>query len=280
MPHRTFTLTPPQLDEFDRGGVIRIDGLLSADRVRRTREHVERRLALLGYWRDGEWRLDAAPKPVWPDHGPKTSKVVGNNHPDVAALLDEPALLDAVDTLLDGRPFDRTIHKRPQVLFTLPNAGQWLLPSGWHADGVRLTSSECPGVQLFACLDLVEARGGGTLLIAGSHRLFNVGRVVRAKEFNRWLARQPFFRELLAMGGSTAFADGSALPTGAIDGVELEVLEVTGQPGDAYLLDMRMLHAGSPNASTRPRIMATHRFWRADRVQELAEAYGWVKPSR
>ena len=280
MPHTSFTLTSQQLDEFERRGVIRIDGLLSAERVRRAREHVERRLALLGYWRDDEWQLDAAPKPIWPDHGPKTSKVVGNNHPDVEALLDEPALLAAIDALLGGRPFDRTIHKRPQVLFTLPNAGRWTLPSGWHADGARLTSNDCPGVQLFTCLDLVAPRGGGTLLIGGSHRLFNVGRFVRAKEFNRWLARQAFFRELLDKAGSTAFADGSALPTGAIDGVDLDVLEVTGRPGDAYLLDMRMLHAGAPNAATRPRIMATHRFWRVDRVQELANAYGWVTSSR
>jgi len=30
-----------------------------------------------------------------------------------------------------------------------------------------------------------------------------------------------------------------------------------------------------PNAADRPRIMATHRFVRADVVQELSEAYGW-----
>jgi ectoine hydroxylase-related dioxygenase (phytanoyl-CoA dioxygenase family) len=72
--------------------------------------------------------------------------------------------------------------------------------------------------------------------------------------------------------------EGRSLPSGAIDGVEVEVVEVTGRPGDAYLLDMRILHAGAPNASTRPRIMTTHRFWRADKVEELAEAYGWLKP--
>jgi len=115
-------------------------------------------------------------------------------------------------------------------------------------------------------------RGGGTLVIVGSHRLFNIGRFMRAKELNRLLRQQAFFRELLAAEKSTAFADGSALPSGAIDGIDLEVMELTGGPGDAYLLDMRMLHAGAPNASARPRIMATHRFWRADLVQELAEA--------
>jgi len=277
MPDTSLTLTSEQLDEFDRRGVIRIEALLSADRVRRVREHVQRRLALLGYWRDGEWHLDQAPRLHWPHRGLKTSKAVGNNHPDVEALLEEPALLAAIETLLSRRPFDRTIHRRPQVLFTLPNAGPWTLPSGWHADGVRLASGGCHGVQLFSCLDLVEPRGGGTLVIAGSHRLFNLGRVLRAKEFNRLLRQQAFFRDLLAAEGSTAFADGRvALPSGAIDDIDLEVIELTGSPGDTYLLDMRMLHTGAPNASARPRIMATHRFWRADLVRELAEAYGWT----
>ncbi len=275
MSNTPLTLTPEQLDEFDRRGVLRLEALLSADRVRPIREHVQRRLALLGYWHNDAWRLDHAPKLRWPDRGLKTSKVVGNNHPDVEALLEEPSLLAAVNTLLGGQPFDRTIHKRPQILFTLPNDGPWTLPSGWHADGVRLASGGCPGVQLFACVDPVEPRGGGTLVIAGSHRLFNLGRAMRAKEFNRLLRQQPFFRDLLAAEGSTAFADEQALPSGAIDDVDLEIMELTGGPGDAYLLDMRMLHAGAPNASTRPRIMVTHRFWRADLMQELAEVYGW-----
>jgi ectoine hydroxylase-related dioxygenase (phytanoyl-CoA dioxygenase family) len=276
MPDTSLALTSEQLDEFDRRGVIRLEALLSADRLRRVREHVQRRLALLGYWRNGEWHLDQAPRLKWPDRGLKTSRVVGNNHPDVDAVLEEPGLLAAIDTLLGGRPFDRTIHKRPQVLFTLPNAGPWTLPSGWHADGLRLASGGCTGVQLFSCVDLVDPRGGGTLVIAGSHRLFNLGRVVRSKEFNHFLRQQAFFRGLLGAEGSTAFADGGALPSGGIDGIDLEVIELTGNPGDSYLLDMRMLHTGAPNASARPRVMLTHRFFRADLVHEVAEAYGWA----
>ena len=269
-------LTSEQRDAFDRRGVLRLEGLLSGERVRKAREHVRRRLERLGYWRDGEWRLDQAPRPTWPDRALKTSKAIGNNHPDVDALIEEPALLAAVDLLLGGRPFDRTIHKRPQLLFTLPNAGAWTLPSGWHADGPRLAGGDCAGVQLFACLDHVEPGGGGTLIIEGSHRLFNLGRPLRAKAFNRLLGQAPFFRALLAAEGSAGPTAGSPLPTGAIGDVELQVMELTGAPGDAYLIDMRMLHAGAPNAADRPRIMATHRFWRADLMQELAQVYGWT----
>ena len=76
MPEATFTLTSEQLDNFDRRGVIRLGSLSSADRVRRAREHVQRRLALLGYWCNGEWHLDHAPKLKWPDRGLKTSETI------------------------------------------------------------------------------------------------------------------------------------------------------------------------------------------------------------
>src|SRR6266404_129876 len=152
---RNRILTPEQIAEFDRRGVLRFAGLLSVDRVRRAREYVQDRLALLGLWRDGEWRLGDHPRPQWPKTGPKASKTIGNKHPDVEALLDEPALLGAVDALLDGHPFDRELFKRPQVLFSLPNTHTWIVPAGWHVDAPRLPSGRRPGVQLFTFLDTV-----------------------------------------------------------------------------------------------------------------------------
>lgn len=268
----TQILTSDQLDEFAHRGVIRLEGLLSAESVGAARAYLQDRLARLGYWRDGAWRLENAPRLPWPERGLKTSQVIGNKHPAVEALIEEPALLAAVDQLLGHQPFDRTIHRRPQLLFTLPNDGPWTLPSGWHADGPRLASGGCAGVQMFACLDRVEPRGGGTLAIAGSHRLFDLGRAMRAKEFNQLLGLEPFYLNLLAAEGSCWT---QPLPVGVVGDIELDVLELTGEPGDAYLMDIRMLHAGAPNARDRPRMMATHRFWRADRVQEIADAYGW-----
>lgn len=272
---QTFTLTSAQLDEFDRRGVLRLEGLLPAERVRPALEHVQQRLERLGLWRDGAWRLADVPRPVWPKRGLKASEAIGNKHPAVEALLEEPALVAAVDALLGGRPYDRTMHKRPQVLFTLPNAGPWTIPDGWHADGPRLASGESPGVQLFCCLDTVEPRGGGTVIVAGSHRLFDFGRHIHGKEFTRLVREQPFLRRLIAID----VTDQTDLPTGMAGDVELEVMELTGAPGDAYLLDLRTLHSGAPNASERPRIMATHRYIRTDVMRELAEAYGWPTPA-
>ena len=123
-------LTPEQLDEFDRQGVVRVPGLLSPERVRGARAHVRHRLAKLGLWQDGSW------------------------HQDRARLL-----------------------------------GQ----------------------------------------------------------------------------------------TGLVDGVTLEVMELTGAPGDAHFIDLRVLHASAPNATDYPRVMVTHRFMRVDVMGELTEAFEWKR---
>jgi hypothetical protein len=272
----TPALTPEQLEEFDRRGVLRLPGLFSPDRVRRAREHVQLRLARHGLWKDGAWCLDDTPRPRWPATGLKTSKVIGNKHPDVEALLEEPAVLSAVEALLGGCAFDRTIYKRPQVLFTLPNSDTWTVPAGWHVDTPRLPSNRRPGVQLFTFLDTVEPRGGGTLVIAGSHRLLNEGRFIRVRELRGLLCRETFFRELYNEA-DVGIEDRSRLlgRTVAVDDVELEVIELIGDPGDAYFTDLRLLHTAAPNTAKYPRIMATHRFVLADVLLELAEAYEW-----
>ena len=268
------TLSAEQVAEFDRRGVLRLPGLLSLDRARRAREYVQSRLAHLGLWRDGEWRLSDQPRPLWPKTGPKASKTIGNKHPDIEALLDEPELLDAVDALLDGHSYEREIFKRPQVLFSLPNTDVWGVPNGWHVDVPRLPSGRRPGVQLFTFLDTVEPGGGGTLIVTGSHRLFNNGRHIAARELRQLLRREAFFHELYTEAPVAARA--SLLNRTALIGdVPVELLELTGVPGDAYLTDLRVLHSGAPNAADHPRLMATHRFMRADIMQELAEAFKW-----
>lgn len=243
-----FILTDEQIAEFDRHGILRIPGLLAAETVGAARDQVQ--MALSGAWK-GEAKLSA-----------------------VAALIDEPRLLEAVDLLLEGRAFDRELFKRPQVLFTPPNADRWIAPTGWHVDSPRLPSGQRPGVQLFTFLDTVDPGGGGTLAVAGSHRLFNQGRLILAKDLRRLFRREDFFRALYSKAPEGRA--GLFNRVGHIGDVALRVVEFTGAPGDVYLMDLRVLHAVAPNVTERPRMMATHRFWRADIIPELAQAYGWT----
>ncbi|HEY1709788.1 MAG TPA: phytanoyl-CoA dioxygenase family protein [Rhizomicrobium sp.] len=264
------TLTAQQLETFADQGVLNLKGLISPDRVRNARERVQKQLEKRGLWKDGAWHLEAMPRPKYPATGLKTSKVVGNKFPEIEALLDEPALNMAVDGLLEGREYDRKVFLRPQVLFTMPNADTWTLPcEGWHSDSARLESGSFPGMQLFAALDAVEPGGGATLAIAGSHRLDN-GRATRPSELPRKFGHEPFFRALYAKDRNSA-----ELLEGTVGNIPLKVIEMTGAPGDVWLLDLRIIHCGAPNAAKHPRMMFTYRYMRADLMKEVAATYGW-----
>src|SRR5262249_10954773 len=153
--------------------------------------------------------------------------VIGNRHPELAALVEDSALTASVDALLQGRPYERPgSNRRPQVLFTLPNAQTWTVPSNWHSDTPRLASGQSPGVQLFAFLDVVDRRGGGTLAIAGSHHLLNEGRAIKPSKFPSLLRAEPFFADLLAADPALASAHQRAdllHRKGAIGNVELQI---------------------------------------------------------
>ena len=62
---------------------------------------------------------------------------------------------------------------------------------------------------------------------------------------------------------------------GAVGNVQLQIVEMTGVPGDVWLVDLRVLHVGSPNVTERPRMMLTFRYERSDLLREVADAFGW-----
>lgn len=157
---------------------------------------------------------------------------------------------------------------RPGVTWELPHGG-------WHLDyrapGAART---LPGVQLFLCVDCIESHAGATLVAAGTPRLVDAIRrragpdwPGASSEVRRALRREaPWFRELCSlhpgedriarfMSHSTEHADSS-----------LQVMELTGEPGDVWLMHPWMVHALSPNCGARPRMALT------ERIQSAAPA--------
>lgn len=121
-------------------------------------------------------------------------------------------------------------------------------------------------MQLFAFLDTVDPRGGRTLVVAGAHRLFNLGRAIRARPLGQLMRREAFFGALCRDAVEEAWDHARLMNhAGAVGDIVLEVLELTGGSGDAYRVDLRAVHAAARNATDRPRMMATHRFWRCAR---------------
>ena len=142
----------------------------------------------------------------------------------------------------------------------------WDVPAdGWHVDSWPGPNGEDPeGVTVFTVLAPLRPFGGGTLVLAGSYRLLRanppasmVGKH-RLPGVRRELAeRYPWLAELWGSASGTVpdrrrryLAEGAVL-----DGVPLRVVEVTGEPGDAFVMRHDTFHTLSPNRLDQPRMM-------------------------
>jgi ectoine hydroxylase-related dioxygenase (phytanoyl-CoA dioxygenase family) len=170
--------------------------------------------------------------------------------------------------LAAGRPITPW-SGQPELLFSLPSSGvleqrsttaepaPTTRPFAWHVDIDRLPEGGVTGVQFFTFLDTVEPGGGATVVATGSHRLVNDGTRKRFWDVKAELARRPFFRDLFSHDATPEDTLGAV---GRADGVDLQVVELVGKPGDVYLMDLRVFHSRSPNTRETARMMVTQRF--------------------
>lgn len=56
---------------------------------------------------------------------------------------------------------------------------------------------------------------------------------------------------------------------GKVGDIELLVVELCGEPGDVFLMDMRLLHTAAPNTASIPRLMVTERYRLKSAVSQL-----------
>lgn len=107
----------------------------------------------------------------------------------------------------------------------------------WHVDIASNPVDGIPGVQAFYLIDDVVPHGGATLALARSHRM-TAGGFSRL----RGSLRRPVDIQEVLLASDT------------------EIIEMSGQVGDVFLMDMRVLHTPSINAAKNIRMMATTRF--------------------
>jgi len=255
---------------FAERGLILMKGMIPRNRVDRVRDEIDALIERHGAGRDGQWTAGRPDARLTR----KLRTAIKSRMKQSAACqaLSTPALRDAVVSLVKGEDVC-AFADRPQVLFTPPDADHWTVPHNiWHLDVPRLGDGGCPGVQSFCCIDKVAPGGGGTVVVSGSHKLLNDRGRIASRDVKKRLSRLPWFRCLFSRDNSERRAALlTAEPTTSADGraVTLQVVELCGEPGDVYLVDLRTLHSPAPNAASRPRLAATERFFRvslADRV--------------
>lgn len=242
--------------EFHQQGVLRLERLIPTDKVAPARQAMRNRMERAGIWKDGAWQVEHLREAPINEGARFGRKLKGC--PEFDNLVSDE-IPDVVSMLLNGQP-TFTGMDVPQPLFTLPNADTWDVPHmAWHLDAPRLPDWGIPGVQIFTFLDSVAPTGGGTLVVAGSHRLLNESERIRSKDVKRRLKDVPYFRDL--MSSDTPNRQRFMQQVGHCGDVELRVVELHGEPGDVYFVDLRMLHAAAPNATSIPRVMLTRRFF-------------------
>ncbi len=267
-------LSEAQREAFRARGVVKVPGLLAADVVRSALDLVMGGLERAGVCDQGRWtapRLNGLADMARQSKLTKPLKQSVRNHAVFNALCGTEVEA-AARALLDDREVSCPVP-RPQLLFTPPNAESWALPRKlWHVDAPRLGAAGCPGVQAFLFLQFVAPGGGGTVVAAGSHRYLNDCGKVRSKDIKKRLRTEhPFFRELM----NRAQPEGNAVDEARLmaltqDGdIPLQVVELTGEPGDVWFTDLRLLHSLAPNSSDQPRLMVTQRYFLPELVDRL-----------
>jgi hypothetical protein len=249
-------LTPLQWDELAERGVVTLRGFASPEGALAASAAVRQALHAAGLWSPGQ------PGAVWPKGGVNVKRL-GVRPFEIEAVFETSAMVDLAGELLCGDAPDRSIWKRPQLLVTLPNAAPWPSPKGWHRDFPRLARAGRFGAQIFMALDQVRPGGGATWVVAGSHRLLAVGPALAIRDVHARLRRLPYIEALYAG------VDDPKTYRSEVEGVELELVELTGEPGDVHVMDPRLLHAASPNGCNRPRIIATDRLVSAEVAAEV-----------
>jgi len=260
-------LSERQRETFADRGLIRLEGLIPEPTLAPARKIVGAALEREGLQRDGRW-LAEEPEPRGFELATRiTRKLKPRVKSDAFRSLVTDRVLEAAVSLAGGREL-RPIMEHPQLLFTPPNATEWTVPHKiWHLDVPRMGELGLVGVQMFTFLEPVAPGAGGTLVVAGSHRLLGDRGRVSSKDVKKLLKKEPYFRELFAPGDADRrrFID----EVGRSGGVELQVVELFGEPGDVFLTDLRLLHTLAPNASRSPRLMLTQRFFLGSMALEI-----------
>ena len=258
-------LTPQQLEEFQRAGIVRVPGAISA-----------RAAASMC---DAVWDMMARNYKIR-RNDPKTWKAQR-----IAGTKERPKAITVANLLSPLRAiFDQTLASAEwdcdqhwgSLLVSFPGSWHeplptgWDLPhQGWHLDApVVRALPDLYGVRVFTCLAKLESKGGATLAVAGSPRLAIAlanargAAKMRSQDVRKGLAERYEWIGQLCSSETVDRVARFMNTTTKVEDVDVRVVEMTGEPGDVYLVHPLMVHAGSPNCLAAPRMVLSSTVYR------------------
>jgi Phytanoyl-CoA dioxygenase (PhyH) len=256
-------LTAGQREEFDRLGLVRIPAAVARNDALEMCDQVWDALRV-------RHRILREDPKTW-----KGRRLTGTHHLPKSVTFEKAGssrVCEALDDLLGAQSWHRP-ERWGSLLVVFPDgAHQWQVPhKNWHLDFPAMRSlTGLFAVRLFTCLAKLEPGGGGTLFLAGSHRLVQrlaegaqVERIRSADARKALIRNYPWVKELCSLDEKADRVRHFMDTATAVDGVELRVVEMTGDPGDVVLAHPMMLHAPAGNSREVPRIVLTATLFRA-----------------
>lgn len=255
-------LTAEQREEFDRSGIVRLPGAVAPEQVKEMRDCV---------WDAVERRAEVRRNDpgTW-----KAQRLMGVHGLPASAIFEQigsPAVCDALDSLFGSHNWQRPA-RWASLLVTFPESSErWEVPHNiWHLDfPASRRSRELFAVRLFTCLAKLREGGGGTVFVAGSHRLIQDlagenGIVrLRSADARRALIRtHPWIKALCSLDGKTDRVRQFMKVGAAIDGNQVRVVEMTGNAGDVLMTHPLLLHAPATNCAREPRMALSSTVYR------------------
>jgi hypothetical protein len=248
----TFALTPEQSDLFDRRGVVRVPGFYARGDIDAMADRL---------WADLDRRhaIQRDRPETWTVAAPAHFQSLRKS--GAFSALRSTRLCELADAMLGAGNWDEPPHWGGPLV-TFPTPQPILARPPWHLDigGVqRLTP--LPILRVFTFLAPSRPGGGGTLYVAGSHRLaIDIERargapVTSAQVREQLRSDHPWFARLLA----APIAELNAMVglEAQVGGHAVRLQEMTGGPGDLILMNPAILHGAAHNRLDSPRIMLT-----------------------
>jgi hypothetical protein len=256
-----------EMAHFEKWGYVRVSQALSDAFVEKVRVVI---------WREMERQygvLESDPA-TWNLRWPGINKNIIDTFAGTEVTT---RLAGAIDQLL-GKGQWRSIRTFGGLLMTLPEQKPqaWdIVAKGWHFDhDPRSYIGKIDELMLFTFYSSIRAQGGGTLVLAGSHKgaeaFFQSEKTAQGLFVHEYLTAfgqwHPYLAQLQGHQPRAWSTQQWLETTASVHGIEMCVTEFTGEPGDAILCHPGLLHAISRNTSAFPRIMRRTNIHRATRA--------------
>ena len=247
-------LSREQRQRLETRGLVRLEGLIP----RRTAEEMADRLWAELARKHGARR--GAPE-TWRVERPQQFKSLSVS--GAFKAMATPAYRAVLDDLMGAGHWEQPpAWGQPLVCF--PSQTRWDVPhKNWHLDLPANPNYQAMMLgRLFAILAPLKPRGGGTLVATGSHRIAarladKMGEQQSSSMMRkRMQTEHRWFHDL--MSPDLSRSDRVAHFMGAetdVDGIPCQVEEITGEPGDVFLMHPAALHTLAPNVLDQPRLV-------------------------